>query len=73
MANVCRNWTEWEQLSREQKDYATYELLSDIKNRVQRLEERRWMHNIFAFVGGAIGGAAVVVGYLSILSRSLGV
>jgi len=72
MKNGCDTWGDWEQLNSDQKDFATYQLLTNIDRRLQNLENRKWMNSVSAFVGGALGGAATVAGYLFIISRALG-
>jgi len=72
MLNGCENFQQWQELDPAQKDYAYYCILLDIRLRLDRLERRSWIHNSFALIGGALGGAAVVVGYLATLGRSVG-
>jgi len=72
MLNGCENFQQWQELDPAQKDYAYYSILLNIGRRLDSLEKRSWIHNTFALIGGALGGAAVVVGYLATLGRSMG-
>jgi len=72
MLNGCDNFQQWQELEPQQREYAYYTILQDIRKRLDSLERRNWIHNSFALIGGALGGAAVVVGYLATLGRSVG-
>jgi hypothetical protein len=72
MANGCDNWTEWQQLAPEQKDYAVYTLLKEMQSDIKSLKGRKRIDQLYSFLGGLVGGLTAVGGYLILASKFIG-
>jgi hypothetical protein len=52
----------WNGMSEGQRSWITYETMQDMNKRVIRLEKRSIYDKCAAFLGGAVGGCAAVLG-----------
>jgi len=56
------NEKDWENMTPEQKEWATFNTLQSMNERLKTLEKRPFHDKCFSFMGGIIGGAAAAVG-----------
>ena len=56
------NEKDWKQMSPQQKEWATFNTLQSMSERLGRLEKRPVIDKCFSFLGGVVGGAAAFLG-----------
>lgn len=65
MANgfLVLNEKDWEKMTPEQREWATFNTLQAMNNRLIVLEKKGWINKACATMGGIVGGVAAVLGF----------
>ena len=65
MANgfLVLNEKDWANMTPEQREWAIFNTMQSMHNRLSSLEKKGWMNKAYATMGGIVGGIAAVVGF----------
>jgi hypothetical protein len=57
---------DWERMTPAQQSWMTYNAVQNMDDRVQKLENRKWLNSGCSFTGGVIGGFLSALGLKSV-------
>lgn len=56
MTNDLIDKNDWKNMAQEEREWLTFNFLQNLDTRVEKLENRKWLHAGLQMVGGVVGG-----------------